>query len=325
MRFPLFLGAVLVCLLAILSLGVSANKWCYQESPDVAVACSGTSGGSDNGWIELLPNPHWGYTFEMLFDGNWGTCSYYMTENYQSAIYEKPIDAFNTSVWRFGYSYTTNYTSVQENITIPESCWNGNGSFIRFAFGTSASNMGVACWNGTAYEQLLLRYNANPCEDAMLWDLPCSPNWNCSEYGECQQNGRQYCNQTTDLNVCGDEYTGDFSEFDPLICGECFPDWMCDEWGAECVEGYYPCNATLDLNSCGEPYEGNYSEFQGVSCEEQQITGYVAQYGVGDIPELTIDTIGTGIAETIKLAGLIGIVIAVCCAGFLWIERKKKR
>jgi hypothetical protein len=60
---------------------------------------------------------------------------------------------------------------------------------------------------GTAFE-----FNASLPEEA------CTPNWSCSGYDTCLINNTQFCNATYDNNVCGENYSGDFSEFEPQVC-----------------------------------------------------------------------------------------------------------
>jgi len=47
---------------------------------------------------------------------------------------------------------------------------------------------------------------------------PCYPDWSCTGYGACLPNSTQQCNEVVDLNVCGESYAGDYSEFSPLPC-----------------------------------------------------------------------------------------------------------
>jgi len=42
----------------------------------------------------------------------------------------------------------------------------------------------------------------------------CTPDWVCSDYGDCINNSI-LCNDTIDLNSCGEAYTGNYSEFPP--------------------------------------------------------------------------------------------------------------
>lgn len=48
--------------------------------------------------------------------------------------------------------------------------------------------------------------NSYPCSN-------CTENWICSHYLSCLINNIKYCNNATDLNMCGTNYTGDYSEF----------------------------------------------------------------------------------------------------------------
>jgi len=64
----------------------------------------------------------------------------------------------------------------------------------------------------------------------------CLPNWNCTGYGVCQADDYQYCNDVTDNNSCyantslpSDQYSGDYSEFDPMPCDFCTPHWIADD------------------------------------------------------------------------------------------------
>lgn len=55
--------------------------------------------------------------------------------------------------------------------------------------------------------------------DFYLEGLPfCYPNWSCTAYAACLPNNTQQCNLVTDTNICGDSYTGDYSEFTPQAC-----------------------------------------------------------------------------------------------------------
>jgi hypothetical protein len=46
----------------------------------------------------------------------------------------------------------------------------------------------------------------------------CTPDWSCNGYGTCLINSTQNCNSVTDLNVCGEIYSGDYSEFTSQSC-----------------------------------------------------------------------------------------------------------
>jgi hypothetical protein len=307
-----FLIAVLVCLLAIFSLGVIANEWCYQEQANESVPCGGVASGSYSydGNIAYSPNT----PAYLGYDANWNTCVRSQEETHDDANlymnYTKPenatINATNNSLWLILLN------GVPTNVSIPTACW--NQPQLQFK-GVANLYVGSSeyCWNGTDWQLVSQSGNLAHafCEEGMWWDLGCVPDWSCSGLGECLPNNTQLCNATTDNNQCGVAYGGNYSEFGSQECDFCVPNWECDGYSSECVGGHFLCNATLDLNSCGEPYTGNYSEFQGDACEEQQITGYVAQYGVGDVPKLTIDLVGKTAVEGIGMMGLLILVLVI--------------
>jgi hypothetical protein len=97
--------------------------------------------------------------------------------------------------------------------------------------------------------------------------IACTPSWVCDAYAACDVNDEELCNSVTDENVCGESYTGNYSEFTPNVCDFCTPSWVCD--------GYVPCdrpnptttcNSANDTNACGEAYAGDYSGFATVEC-----------------------------------------------------------
>jgi hypothetical protein len=47
----------------------------------------------------------------------------------------------------------------------------------------------------------------------------CVPDWSCIGYADCV-GGFQDCNAVTDLNTCGESYSGNYSEFTPQACSE---------------------------------------------------------------------------------------------------------
>jgi hypothetical protein len=120
-----------------------------------------------------------------------------------------------------------------------------------------------------------------------IYPYICSPDWSCLGYAECLNESRA-CNETTDLNACGIEYAGNFSEFLPLNCS-CVPDWICSGYGA-CINDSQACNAVTDNNLCGDLYGGNYSEFSPQNCTGG-MGGYQVNYTAGDIPNIVGDAV----------------------------------
>jgi len=55
------------------------------------------------------------------------------------------------------------------------------------------------------------------------YELDCVNNWTCNNWTLCQETQIKECNQVIDLNSCGEEYLGDYSEFGYPSC--CYEDW----------------------------------------------------------------------------------------------------
>lgn len=48
---------------------------------------------------------------------------------------------------------------------------------------------------------------------------PCTPNWSCSDYADCVSPANNVsCTNVTDVNSCGETYTGNYSEFETQEC-----------------------------------------------------------------------------------------------------------
>jgi hypothetical protein len=137
----------------------------------------------------------------------------------------------------------------------------------------------------------------------------CYPNWNCTEWGDCQPDGTQArtCtdlrNCNTDLNKPNEsqscEYTG--GEEGAPVCEE---DWTCTEW-SECVDGQQSRSCT-DQNACGTE-ESKPPESQ--ACE-------TSEAGAGGPPTgLFLDPVITIYAAVIGAMVLVGL-------GFIWWYRR---
>jgi hypothetical protein len=326
---------------------------CYQEQANTPTCVNQSAGGNFSA----------GSTY---FNGNWSDWDGQLDQN-RIATYIKPPHATNLSLWQIsGYlGYGVYYLA---NLTLPPECWNRAMDMVLSTESLSSPfETRYGCYDENNTYHLI--FTKSPLaqgykvEEAMWWALgqapPCVPNWNCSGYGNCLPNNTQLCNATTDLNQCGENYTGNFSEFTPQVCDFCVPSWFCSGWGdclenntqmcndatdlnmcgeaytgnytelggrecqncvpewvcdgysTECGEdGYYPCNAVDDIYDCGQVYGGNYSEFQGQLCSYES-HGYTPQYAVGDIPNLTLDTLGGFITTTTGYMGLIIIAILI--------------
>lgn len=94
---------------------------------------------------------------------------------------------------------------------------------VRTYFGARADNTNefllgymdeIAIWDDRRLSQEEITGIANG--DFFLYP-DCEVNWSCSSYGSCVNEQRE-CTAVTDLNSCGEEYTGDYSEFLDTSC-----------------------------------------------------------------------------------------------------------
>lgn len=131
--------------------------------------------------------------------------------------------------------------------------WDGNtdeyGIWNRSLTDVEISQL-YSCGNGTTYPDFLDNCPVN-----------CTPNWTCSGYGSCNSSDLRLCNQTTDLNACGDVYAGDYSEFAPQVCDFCTPAWSCSAFGMCNISGNMSCLNVTDVNVCSEPFNGTLSDY----------------------------------------------------------------
>jgi hypothetical protein len=99
----------------------------------------------------------------------------------------------------------------------------------------------------------------------------CYPRWQCSDYGECQQDGKRY-RVCVDVNNCSIsdiqwwQTTGCYLTSNPTLCLqglirpieqqpctiECQENWQCGDWSI-CEEGVQT-RECVDLNNCGTTY-----------------------------------------------------------------------
>lgn len=49
-------------------------------------------------------------------------------------------------------------------------------------------------------------------------ETSCTPDWTCVGYAACLPNSTKICNLVTDLELCSEPYTGDYSEFPAQAC-----------------------------------------------------------------------------------------------------------
>jgi surface protein len=220
--------------------------------------------------------------------------------------YTKPVGANLNSLWQLKHGDLATY-----NATIPLECWNADN--ITLMFRIESGHQGYSyqpcwsyptCWNGTEWESLGV--------DSTTTD---GFGGGCGSSAEFLMEDGNWSTNALFLNLW---YGNDCSAGDGWKIYEeamwwnmteipCEPLWNCSVFD-DCIGGTKECLNVSDLNECGVPFEGLLSDFDE-ECEEETPTGYVAQFGTGDLPKLTIDVLGKGLLELIGLVGLVAVIV----------------
>ncbi len=127
----------------------------------------------------------------------------------------------------------------------------------------------------------------------------CSPDWTCTDWGECQPGGNQ-ARTCTDSNSCGsalgmpEEYRNCTYAEPYNMTGECVESWFCGSW-SECTGGVQT-RLCVDMKGCGTSWQK--------PPESQACTGEAAWAG--------------------SLLTLLAITITASLTAFILITRKRK-
>lgn len=185
---------------------------CYQEFSTIGTDCGGvanpnnwTQGGAWDGGGGFQPA-------DACVDGDWDSicCSY--SASWVEENFTKPTGAYG-AVW-------VTYGGEIVNNTIPQSCWDAYPDNLLVRDYSESAGGHFNCWNGTDWEVVRQWNMYSRClrEEGMYWAINCTPDWYCNGWESCI-NGTQGCNSTLDLNICGQAYQGNYSEFNPQSCG----------------------------------------------------------------------------------------------------------
>lgn len=168
--------------------------------------------------------------------------------------------------------------------------------------------------DGTDYDNLNAIFYVN------LSFGSCSPEWICNSYGSCGVIDTESCDGVADSNLCGDNYSGNYSEFSPISCNYCSRDII-----------------TLNQTSCvGNILTVTYEDLNFSTCCDitgigsdcynnipQNISTYPVYqpcslyYQSDDIPKVVIDII-------VKVLIFLGALIIIIGLGFGLVYLKKK-
>lgn len=136
------------------------------------------------------------------------------------------FDLFGSSTFRIGLfsNATTIQSSVISGLAVPtrvSAYMLQNGSIYFYSSnGNKNASYSFPFAFDTTYTNLYL-YSASSnirFDNISITMGSCVPDWSCNGYDVCLSNSTQNCNSVTDLNFCGETYSGDYSEFPPQSC-----------------------------------------------------------------------------------------------------------
>lgn len=185
--------------------------------------------------------------------------------------YTNMEDANSSELNRNGAGTELSCYFVYFNSTYPYYDCNSDNAGNMTTLGSTSSKawMGYTNASELAVNDTLLD-KMNPSEPMLGSEenyVPCTPDWNCSLYGNCQPSNESFCISVEDLNMCGESYGGNMSEFTEPCVYVCEPDWICTGYNGCTVTDERFCNETFDLENCSVSYGGNYSEFEPEQCD----------------------------------------------------------
>lgn len=123
----------------------------------------------------------------------------------------------------------------------------------------------------------------------------CYPEWICNGYATCNQSDLRPCNSVSDSNICGDVYSGDYSEFSPISCNFCSGNFVLLNETA-CVGGLNTqCHQDLNFSTCcdvtniaSDCYDGIVQNLS-IVCGSESCSQF--NYEEGDIQKALFNTI----------------------------------
>jgi hypothetical protein len=149
------------------------SSYCYQEFANVSTSCGGLSTG------KYVKSGVWTIDTSTLYDGNYNTYDGVTAGNtaYLHINYTKPKNSYG-GIWKVKYERLT--TTVTNNVTIPQSCWNYNASRLELLLESSCPGGGVCvdsvygyCKNSTGWQKIINSYATGAViyEEAMYWTV----------------------------------------------------------------------------------------------------------------------------------------------------------
>lgn len=307
-RILFVIGLILTFILAT---SVSGSYWIYEEST-MTEGCYGTCNDCIGDWNATYPCTN-------VYDDDWDTygLSYGHTLGHDT-WYEGNFANVNESLKSMlGTVYLqTKLDGNLMNISFHSTCVdNEDDILVGFYFDVDdkPENLSIECYDddGGAL-RVMFNGDYDMLYDAGVWfEINCTANWSCSLYGDCNTSDQRPCIEAEDLNECGEEYAGDYSEFEPQECDYCTPSWSCSEYG-ECVDNVKECLNVSDVNNCYAQTGLGSDEFNGTLSNYNTVCGgYVPTYSTSDYTGMVTSGLGEAGTEIIALMGVIVTSVAV--------------
>lgn len=142
--------------------------------------------------------------------------------------------------------------------------------------------------------------------------ISCDTDWTCFGYDECNATDQAPCDDVVDNNVCGFAYTGDYSEFSPLVCDYCSAN-VGQHNQTDCINNLQTTfYLDSNFNTC--------CNLTGIEGDCEQPTEYIStnascsfQYDEGDLAPSLMDMIAKFfvVISTFAVVGAVGYIMAV--------------
>jgi Concanavalin A-like lectin/glucanases superfamily len=208
------------------------NEWIhlYTHTPPEYFLQMYCRDGSDSG-CNSTNLAGWQPNYTNLYIPNMTWAFVTATFNSSSSIFTLCLDgSCNSTTWSFW-----NFFIGQLNLYV--------GYSINGDYGTIGYIDEVGVFNKTlSQNEIDLLYNEGLGCQYPFTDCPiptnCTPNWVCLDYSDCQENDTfSVCIAVTDLAMCGESYTGDYSEFEVNPCNDYIIEYESDDLAPIAVDG----------------------------------------------------------------------------------------
>lgn len=148
---------------------------------------------------------------------------------YGNDVYVETVDVVSPAI----YIASGGIGSAWNNTINTASDYCGISNALLFAFNNSLMGNAYLRPNGTGFSQTCTNNGSGVCTQSynvsglgsavdylpIALTFSCVTNWTCSVYDVCTLGGQSACLNVTDQNLCGENFTGNFTMYDNLSCG----------------------------------------------------------------------------------------------------------